>query len=60
MLNVEEYLKRKINIKPTESVYLFDERRTLINKTAVIGDLLRPKIQEDPKIKIIVRKTETF
>lgn len=60
MLNIEEFLKRKINIKPTESIYLFDERRTLISKTAVIGDLLRPKNQENPQIKIIVRKTETF
>ena len=60
MLYIEEFIKRKVNLKATESIYLFDERRTLINKALTLGDLVRPKNQPDPKVKIIVRKTETF
>lgn len=60
MLYIEEFIKRKVNLKATESIYLFDERRTLINKALCLGDLVRPKNQQDPKVKIIVRKTETF
>ena len=60
MLYLQEFIKRKIKLKATESIYLFDEKRDLISHTLILGDLLRPKNQPDPKVKIIVRKTETF